>query len=212
MGEDETYSLPDWGPLVLSYAWEGQRGALEALLQLDQNLSRITRSVSEPALGQVRMAWWRDEILRERSAGDPQPPDPLLRSILRHWGAERSELVPLIDGWEHLLFELPLDEKGQAEFMQGRASAFAALARLSGKAEYVDEAGSHGKAWGVAELTMMGPDVERRSLDLPALPRELRALAIIGGLSRRSIKRGGAALFGDRLSPLAAMRLGIFGT
>ena len=212
MRENETYSLPEWGPLVLSYAGEGQREALEAMLQLDHNLLRITRSISEPALGQVRMAWWRDEILRDRSEGDAEPPDPLLRSILRFWREERQELIPLIDGWEHILFELPLDADAQQAFALGRAQAFAALARMSSELVHAEDAASHGETWAAAELVMMGHAMEKRALPLPALPRDLRALAIIGGLSRRSIERGGAPLFGDRLSPLAAMRLGIFGT
>ena len=212
MREDETYSLPEWGPLALSYAGEGQRAALEAMLQLDCNLSRITRGVSEPALGQVRMAWWRDEILRDRAQGETQPPDPLLRAIIRAWRAERSGLIALIDGWEHLLFDLPLDTEAKKAFARGRAQAFSALARLSGEAESEEDAASHGAEWAAAELTMMGQNAEERSQDLPALPRNLRSLAIIGGLARRSIRRGGAPLIGDRLSPLVAMRLGIFGT
>ena len=212
MRENEIYSLPEWGPLVLSYAGKGQRGALEAILRLDQNLMRITRTVSEPALGQVRMAWWRDQILRERRDGDPVPPDPLLRSILRFWRTERRELVALIDGYEHLLFELPLDAEAQQAFARGRARAFSALARLSGEAAYVEAAGSHGETWAAAELAAMGHAMEKRAPALPALPRKLRALGIIGGLARRSMNRGGAPLLGDRLSPLVAMRLGIFGT
>ena len=212
MGSQDTYSLPEWGSLVLSYSVEGQRGVLEALLQLDENLSRIVRSVSEPALGQLRMAWWRDEILRERGERDAPPPDPLLQSIIHHWQEQRSALVALVDGWEHMLFELPLDEAGQAAFNRGREHAFAAVARLSGEDAAGEHAARHGTAWATAELAMMGYEAGTVAPALPALPRKLRSLAIIGGLSRRSIKRGGAPLFGDRLSPLAAMRLGIFGT
>ena len=212
MDDTEPYNLPEWGPLVLSYASEGQRGALDALLRLDENLARIVRSVSEPALGQLRMAWWRDEILRPRPSGAVPPPDPLLKSILETWDAERSEIVALVDGWEHVLFELPLDAEARAGFHDGRARAFAAIARLTGHQESAADAARHGEAWAAAELGMMGPVAPESGAPLPALPRELRALAIIGGLARRSIKRGGAPLFGDRLSPLAAMRLGIFGT
>ncbi|MBX7457402.1 squalene/phytoene synthase family protein [Qipengyuania sp. 1NDH17] len=212
MDDTAPYNLPEWGPLVLSYAKEDQRGALDALLRLDENLARIVRSVSEPALGQLRLAWWRDEILRERAAGSAPPPDPLLRSILDYWHSERSECVALIDGWEHLLFEFPLDDEARTGFRHGRARAFAALAKLAGHQGSAENAASHGEAWAAAELGMMGHETREHTEPLPQLPRDLRSLAIIGGLARRSIKRGGAPLFGDRLSPLAAMRLGIFGS
>ena len=212
MGGYDIYRLPDWGPLVLSHAKQMQQGALEALLQLDQCLYRIVSTVSEPALGQLRMAWWRDEILRQRSPGALAPPDPLLQSILLHWKDDSGELVALIDGWEHLLFEQPLDEEGQVAFTSGRAKAFAAVARLSGKPDAAGRAARHGLAWAAADLAIAGHSTQEVVPDLPVLPRELRPLAIIGGLSRRSIKRGGAPLFGDRFSPLVALRLGFFGT
>ena len=43
------------------------------------------------------------------------------------------------------------------------------------------------------------------------LPAALRPLAVIEGLARRSLRAGGGPMLGDRLSPLVALRLGLFG-
>ena len=63
--------------LALSYAVEG-RDALAALLALDDALARLLRSTREPALGQMRLAWWREALERLDTA--PPPAEPVLRT------------------------------------------------------------------------------------------------------------------------------------
>ncbi len=212
METGKSNQMPDWAPLVLTYARPSVRSVLEPLLRLDTTMARIVGSVSEPALGQLRMAWWRDEILRSREPAAPLPPDPLLQSIIRQWEDGRRALVDLIDGWEHLLSEKDWSEADAAAFQNGRAAGFSMLAELVGHAEAAEAAARHGTAWARADLGAMGQTDGKGLPELPKLPKALRPLAIIGGLSRRSIGRGNAPLVGDRLSPLVAIRLGIFGT
>ena len=204
--------LPLWAPLVLAHAKDTLRPALEALLALDGEMARVRKTVSEPALAQVRMAWWRAELERDRDEGASLPPDPLLRALLQSWGTRRGDLVALVDGWEHLLADQPWEPGEQEAFCDGRGKAFAGLAHIAGQPEYGDAAKSHGMCWAQADLAKAAGGVEAPAPALPKLPRSLRPLAIIGGLSRRAIARGGQPIFGDRLSPLAAMKLGIFGT
>ena len=211
--------LDDWAQLALGHAGPGLRKPLADLLLFDRRLARIVLSASEPALAQIRLAWWREELARERE-GQPPPPDPLLASLLDSWRSEIPVLIGLIDGWETLL-PTDDDQASAAELLSDtKAASFAALARFAGVGEREADAALHGKLWGLAELALSegrygkGALQESRLLatNLPRLPKSLRALAVIGGLSRRSLLRGGAPLLGDRFSPFAAMRLGIFGT
>ena len=188
------------------------RAPLEVVLRLDRRIGRLVSEVSEPALGQIRLAWWREEILRERPEGSVAPPDPLLVEILEHWPGDRLPLVELINGWEQLLTERPWANEVGEGFARGRAACFAALAARADKDAAVRDAAAHGLAWGWADFAHAGGSVSNPIASLPRLPRSLRALAIVGGLSQRALARGGAPLFGDRMSPLVAMRLGIFGT
>ena len=75
------------------------------------------------------------------------------------------------------------------------------------------------RVWTLATLAGQAPDAAesarmRAAAHLVAhrpLPRALRPLAVLAGLSRRALAGDRAELLGDRFSPFAAMRLGIFG-
>lgn len=213
MSDHSDHDLPDWGPLVLAHAHGRARVALDALIRLDQRMARIVATATEPALAQIRMAWWREELGKERPVDSRPPPDPLLADLQAAWAGHSSSLVGLIDGWEALLDDRPWAEEAREQFASGREGAFVGFARLLSHKSAAEAAGEHGRCWALAELSTMETDGSPGSLpELPPLPRELRSLAVIGGLSRRALKRGGRPLFGDRLSPFAALRLGIFGT
>ncbi|MEI9850036.1 MAG: squalene/phytoene synthase family protein [Sphingomonas sp.] len=56
-------------------------GALAALLALDDALARLIRTTGEPALGQMRLAWWRESL--ERLDAAPPPAEPVLATLRR---------------------------------------------------------------------------------------------------------------------------------
>ena len=201
--------LPDWAGLVLASARPPVRGLLEGSLRLDARLGRICLTASEPALAQLRLAWWRDELSRERA---DTPPDPLLASLLEQWGQDRSAPIALIDGWEELVGDLPPGGEAADRFAAGREAVFAAIAEKAGCPAAAADASVHGRTWARADLAAFGLPGTWEDERLPSLPRRLRPLAMIGGLARRAILRGGKPMFGDRMSPLVALRLGIFGT
>lgn len=212
MTREARSDLPEWGPLILAHSRGKLREALEAMLQLDHLLARAVHTSSEPALAQLRLAWWRDQIGQHRVPPTPLPPDPLLGSIIRHWGDKRQEgLIALVDGWEQLIGDGPLGNEDRAGLCHGRGAAFADLAEIAGYAQHREVASKHGEVWGLAELVQSGQGTVNVCPSLPGLPRKLRSLAMIGGLARRSLKRGGGPMFGDRGGPFAALRLGIFG-
>ena len=198
-----------WAEIVLAYAGKNLRPPLQALLEFDYRLARIILSTSEPALAQIKLAWWREEIKRERKRGQTLPPDPLLAKLLLCWAAKPEGLLATIDGWEHLIGSDP-DSEACAGFRQGRGDAFSALASLAGESGAGMKSALHGQAWANADLALHFGRSETEQAKLPALPKRLRALAIIGGLAKRATFRR-IPMMGDRFSPLVATRLGIFG-
>jgi phytoene synthase len=77
------------------------------------------------------------------------------------------------------------------------------------------------KAWALGDLAANLSDPVERALVLavakeetgytPLGGRSLRPLAILGGLGRRALAKGGAPLLDGRRAALAALRLGLFG-
>lgn len=206
-------TLPPVYRAALSYAQPAVRRFFAAIFVLDQSLARTIARASEPLAAQIRLAWWREELATPALSATP-----LSAFIAANWPAPRGSLVQVVDAWEELLAETPDYEAVAA----GRARPFEALAGQrkcdAAQSELIRLAAMR---WALVDLAghLSLPTESARAFDaariLPAtgasLPRAFRPLAVLDGLSRRALKGGGRLLLGDRLSPLAAMRLGIFG-
>lgn len=211
----ETLPLPQ--RLALAYAPARLRAQTLGLFALDAHLANLIRKGREPLLTQARLAWWRERL------GDPADTrpkgDPVL-DLIQSWQGHEAALVALVDGWEHMIGEA-LDHEAIGQFAEGRAGAFAGLAVLAGEEKSRENAARAGRRWALADLALhLGNPVEReRTLEAAqaggvghvALPRALRPLAVLDGLARRSLDRGGTPLADGARSGLAALRLGIFG-
>jgi len=199
----------------LAVAWQPRptRQAFAALLAFDARLRRQVARAREPLIGQIGLAWWRERLAEGTSD------DPLLALLAETWGAQARDLVPLVDGWEELLEEAPLSDDAIEGFATGRAASMAAFVRLAGYAGAAEAAMLAGRRWALAEFAFRtgDPDEKRRALRLGEhlappqnLPRSLRGLAVLDGLSARSLARG-EPLFAGRGAALAVLRLGMFG-
>lgn len=210
-----TAELPPLARLALAYAPSGARPDWLTFLTLDARLAGVVRQAREPILAQMRLAWWRDRFTAD-PAGWPGG-EPLLRD-LSGWGQHVRALGALVDGWEGLLGEAPLDEAVLESFAAGRVAALAALMGQLGTPD--PGAAALARRWALADLALhLGNPAERagavRLLDrAPAgrtSSRALRPLAVLAGLSERAVRRGAnEALDGPR-ALLVAIRLGIFG-
>jgi len=199
--------------LALAWAPHASREATLALFALDTRLAGFLRRGGEPLAAQMRLAWWRETL--QTPASDWPKGDPLL-DTLRDWAAP-DRLVALVDGWEALLGE-GLDREAIRDFALGREKAWLALAEQVGCSPAGVEAAA--QAWALADLAAnLSGAAEREgvlgeaSALSPELPRErtLRPLAVLGGLGRRALSRGGRPLLEGRGAALLALRLGMFG-
>ena len=217
MSRPDIAELPDLLRIALAWSKPPDRLAWHAVFALDTHMAALLRGASEPMLGQIRLAWWRDR-LTEAPATWPKG-NPVLSLLAQAWGEPAAELAPLVDGWEHLLVEKLTPEDIEA-FAAGRAAAMAALRRKLGQPDAQEAVGRSGRRWALADLASHSADPGERDAALQLaqgagqsaiLPRAMRPLAILDGLARRSLAAGGAPLFGGRRAALTALRLGMFG-
>lgn len=192
------------------YAPKPLRQRYYLLLALDAQLARIALMGREPGLAQLKLAWWRGTL-----ANPPASGPSLVAELASVWVDAAPPLIGLIDAWEEVAVQDSGLQNAAEQVADARAHAFAAAAGVAAD----DRCRSAARRWTLVTLSAHAPDQEQRTAMLAAtrgiarveLPRQLRPLALLDGMARRAARRGGGALLGDRLSPLAALRLGIFG-
>jgi phytoene synthase len=178
------------------------------LWNLDLALADIVSTSTDPRLGEIRLAWWR-ERLDDLDSESPAAGEPRLGAIHRHLmtmtnGATLSEL-PI--AWAPLLYPFPwgadvadgLRERGRLLFGIGaqilgndgvEAEAAGALWSLVDGAEHCSDKQSRDFLLGEAKAAIA--EVPRR------MPREVRPLTVLAALAAHD-------LFGsNRLSRVAA--------
>jgi len=190
MGAREMTGAPDGNPertLALSYAPRGGAAAIEALVALDDALAQLLRTTREPALGQLRLAWWREALAR--LDGEPAPAEPVLQALEREVlprGVTGASLVPIVHGWEVLVEEETLGRDALRRFGEGRGQLFVAAGKAIGAAPG-DPLTSTGQGWALADLAR-----HLRAPDEAAEARDLAASLLEDALSRRWSRNGRA--------------------
>ena len=170
--------------LACLYAAAPARPGLVALLALDAELAQLVASTTEPLLGEIRLAWWRDRLI-ELDTG-PAPAQPLLQALQTRVLPRLSgaDLAGLEDRWLCLLGSetLPLAHR------EGGVTLFRLAARLLGGD--VAEAEMLGRAWMQAQAVLGRTSV---------LLRPLRALVELA--VRDAAHRAGPDAAGRPLEP-----------
>lgn len=138
--------------LILTYAPSAAaRRGLAALLMLDDKLAETVRSTTEPMLGQIRLQWWHDALVKLDSA--PPPAEPVLeavaRDVLRN-GVTGAATAEIAQAWQALLQE-ELDAAALKAFAQRGARLFELAGRLAGTAPG-DPLILAGEGWALADL------------------------------------------------------------
>lgn len=204
--------------IAIGYMARKLRAAMSIYFALDQRLGRIVAKTTEPMLGQMRLAWWRDMFAKpvsERPTGDA-----VLDAIGKHWEGDEEVLSALVDGWEHMLVEPPLDEGALLNFANGRIAPLLNLVdSLSGAS--LNDAGAALRRWALADAAANTVEGDERLLMLrlarsqvrsrACFARGLRGFAVLDALARRSVDCGGRPLMEGRAAALIALRAGVTG-
>ena len=147
--------------LSVLYAPAAVRPALLALHGLDLELAQVVASTSEPMLGEIRLAWWRDALTA--LDGGQVPPQPLLALIAAEVlsrGVSGAELTALEDRWLGLIGS---DAVPESHF-DGGGTLFALLARIGG--------GDSAAARRLGEAWAKGEPAQRESAQRESAQRE----------------------------------------
>ncbi|MGB5075960.1 MAG: hypothetical protein WBO17_00565 [Sphingorhabdus sp.] len=108
--------------LAIAYAPAHLRSAFGLLLRFDDRLAGIVGHSTEPLMGQIKMAWWRDAI--EMNADRRPKNEPLLVEIGSLADIDISDsLQALLTAWERLLIEDDWTEQTLCTFAAERAEA-----------------------------------------------------------------------------------------
>jgi phytoene synthase len=165
----------------------------------------VVATTSEPALGAIRMAWWR-ERLQELDTGRLPPDEPRLSAIARQLlsrGISGGELSKLEDAWLPLLQPLPWDEEvAEGLRLRGRVLFGIGGRLLEGAPQEAEAAGA---LWSLVDAARHCSDPASRDFllaetgkSLAGMPRqvsrELRPLTVLGALAASdALGRGAAA-------------------
>ena len=138
--------------MILSYAPGAAAGrGLAALLTLDDRLAETVRTTTEPMLGQIRLQWWHDALVRLDTA--PPPAEPVLEAVARDVlrdGVTGAAVAEIALAWQAVLQE-ELDAAGLKAFAQRGARLFELAGRLAG-AGAGDPLALAGEGWALADL------------------------------------------------------------
>lgn len=138
--------------LCALYAPAAVRPGLMALFALDLEMAQIVATTSEPMVGAIRLAWWREAL--ESLDKSKVPAQPLLQALAAHVlpaGISGAELAGLEDRWIGLIG----NDDVPPEYIDGGGHLFGWAARLFG-----DISGSGpalGRRWAGADSEVPTP-------------------------------------------------------
>lgn len=218
MTDDAADFLPPEAGLALAWSGSKVRGLLSVGLQFDRRLARIVARTSEPMLGQMRLAWWRDALCKpvaERPRGDA-----VLDGLGVHWAGREAPLIAMVNAWEILVTAQRLGPDEIESFALGRGTFFAALAGDGAPDDLAARLVDAGRRWAIADAANgVSNQTERAALVAAGLavmggskrlPRELRGVAVLEALALRALNRGGRPLMEGRGASFAILRAAIF--
>jgi phytoene synthase len=166
------------------FAPPAHRDALLALYAFNYEIARVRESVTEPALGQIRLEWWR-ETIAAAYGGAPPPRHPVAEALSEVIGA----LAPTREHFEGLLEaraadlgdEPPADLAALEDYAEGTSSplVYLALEVLGARDPEAAAAGRHaGIAYALAGMLRALPSIARSGRRI--IPAEIAARCRLG--------------------------------
>lgn len=184
--------------LATLYAPATVRPALFALHALDIELTAVVDTTTEPMLGQIRLAWWREQLQALDAGAVPaQPTLAALAAEVLPRGIGGASLEPLEDA-SLALFDDDLDAHAD-----GRAMLFDAALRVlvpGPDAALIEASRSFGIGWALVEAGRQARALTPAQLDraaaalaprrVPAVARPLFALAALARADLAALRQG----------------------
>jgi phytoene synthase len=162
------------------------RPAFDALFGIDDAMGDVVARSTQPALGAVKLAWWRERL--EQLDEGKVPTEPRLQAAANELlprGIKGAELAELEAGWAELLAEDPDPTRP----VQRGATLFALAARLLGSDS--DSLESAGQLFAAGDLKRRSMNVSTAAVttELPRFPSRLRPLTALAALSKRDLSK-----------------------
>jgi phytoene synthase len=173
-----------------------------ALFAIDAAMGDVVRTTSEPMLGPIRLAWWR-ERLEELDTRKSAPAEPRLQAVERELlprGITGGELADLEAGWLSLFGPFPWTvEMSEAIWLRGR-TLFSLGARVLGRPDEAIQ--SAGGVWALVDAARHCSDTPSRGMLLEQgrtfarglagahFTWRLRPLTMLAALAVRDLRRG----------------------
>jgi len=160
------------------------------LFAIDDAMADVVVRSTQPALGAIKLAWWRERL--EALDQGAVPDEPRLQAVARELlprGLAGAAIARLEVGWATLLEENPVAD---IALERGR-QLFALAGRLlcEDPPEFLGLAGRLYAAAGLVRRKL-APEGALVITDIPAVPRRLRALTGMAALAKRDLQGGGA--------------------
>jgi phytoene synthase len=167
------------------------RDAFRALFEIDAALADVVARATDPGLGRIKLAWWREQL--EALDSSAPPAEPRLHSAAEHLlpaGVTGAELAELEAGWATLL-----DQEIDAGLVAARG---ATLFRIGGKLLGSDDAklGDAGALYALASVARRGvPELFEPAREVferlrgHCFGRRLRPLTMLARAASRDLNR-----------------------
>ena len=181
------FDLPPPARLAIAYAPSDVRDRFSLLLQFDVRIADVVGKATEPLIGQMKLAWWRDVIgmtSNRRPSGEPLVAQ---MNLLADADLEHA-MLQLLAAWEGVLVEDEWDDVTLKAFASERGRAiFSTYAKWIGVDIDLKNLASD---WAMDDLQArfgprVGTGLELASSPIPKV-RLLRPLTILA-LSVRDI-------------------------
>ncbi len=164
------------------------RPAFDALFDIDEAMGMVVERATEPAIGAIKLAWWREQL--QRLDADAPPAEPRLQAATEELlprGIAGHELARLEAGWATLLDECP-----QVPLVEARGETLFELAARLLEAND-SRLGEAGRLYALMDVTRRGLRDLKGAASAPPRHRfapTLRPLTGLVSLARRDWERG----------------------
>ena len=169
------------------------RPPFSALWDIDLALADVVATSTDPTLGAVRLAWWRERLDDLDIPDGPRIGEPRLAAADQYlaWSVTNGVVLSELTGaWLPLLHPFPWDD----EVAEGLRERGRLLFRIGGRILGYDSLDTHGPGalWSLVDGALHCSDApsreflltEARKVDLPRrMPRALRPLTVLAAVA-----------------------------